>query len=186
MKRVYAWILLTILLLFAVGCGQKQAEPLPRTNASFASELNATDVMMHFYDENWVLLMALKDDLKSPEHGYIENGVVYPVEDGKVLWDSLSIERTESIDAFFEFPYSDSCAVGWNTATQDVPLFFVSLRWTNDSGYYSTELVYSEDSGFLINHFLYEKKGCVLEPVYADCWGVYTVLWKEYTGEHIS
>lgn len=181
MKRFFFWILCAILLIGAIGCGQKQemVESLPRTNAAFASKGDATDVMMHFYDENWVLLMALKDDLRSPEHGFIENGIVYPVENGEVLWDSPGSERTESIDAFFEFPYSDSCAVGWDTTSQDVPIFFVSLRWTNDSGYYSTELVYSEDSD-VIREIMYKEEGCILEPVLEDGWGVYTVLWKEY------
>ena len=179
MKRFFLWILCAILLLGTVGCRQQQ-EPLPYTDVTFASESDARAAMMRFYDENRALLMAIKDDLKSPEHGYIENGVVYPVEDGNVLWDSPCSELPESIQTFLSFPQSSSCALKWDDQTYSLPVFLMEQRWTNDNGYYSTELVYAEDSGFLIQHLLYEKKGCVLEPVYEDAWGVYTVLWKAY------
>ena len=178
MKRFFAWILCAILLLFAVGCGQKQ-EPLPYTDVTFASESDAKAAMMRFFDENWALLMAIKDDLRSPEHGYIENGVVYPVEDGKVLWDSPCSEWPDSIQIFLSLPQSSSCAVRWDDETYSSPVFLIGQRWTNDNGYYSTELVYAEDSD-VIRKIMYEEKGCLLEPVYEDAWGVYTVLWKAY------
>ena len=150
-------------------------EPLPYTGVTFASETKATNAMMRFYEENRELLMKVAEDMKLPECGYLEGGVLYPRDNdtNRVLYDRPSSERTEAIDAFLALPDSVDYVLFWNDS-----IFHVSLRWTNDSGYYSTNLVFAED-GQKIVMMMYEKGGTTLEPVYEDsAWGVYTVCWQ--------
>jgi hypothetical protein len=89
---------------------------------------------------------------------------------------------TDSIRAFLDLPDSGDYILSWD----DESVFSVSLRWTNDSGYYSTELVFAED-GQRIVKMMYEKGGSTLEPVYEDsAWGVYTICWKKAPYYHDS
>ena len=138
--------------------------------------------MMRFYEENRTLLLAVAEDMKSPEHGEIDNGVVYPVKDnGFADLDHPYASMTDAIHAFLDLPDSGDYNLWW-----DDSIFHVSLQWTNDSGYYSTELVFAED-GQRIVKMMYEKGGSTLEPVYEDsAWGVYTICWKKALYYHDS
>jgi len=148
-------------------------EPLPNTRVIFADENAANVAMMRFYEENRTLLMTVAADLKAPEHGYIVNGVVYSINGSYVDRDHPYASMTDSIKAFLDLPDSVDYVLFWNDS-----IFHVSLRWTNDSGYYSTNLVFAED-GQKIVMMMYEKGGTTLEPVYEDsAWGVYTVCWQ--------
>ena len=171
MKKGLVLILLATLLL---GCTGAANEPLPNTRVTFTDENASIAPMMRFYDENRTLLMAVAEDLKAPEHGKIENGVVYPIKDtGLADRDHPDASMTDSIRAFLDLPDSGDYVLFW-----DDSIFHVSLRWTNNSGYYSTELVFAED-GHKIVMMMYEKGGSTLEPVYEDsAWGVYTVCWQ--------
>ncbi len=150
-------------------------EPLPYAHATFADENAASVAMMRFYEENRTLLMAVAADLKAPEHVEIKNGVVYPVkDDGFVDWDHPYASMTDSIKAFLDLPDSVDYVLFWNDS-----IFHVSLQWTNDSGYYSTELVFAEDGQRIVN-MMSEEHGSVLEPVYENStWGVYTICWQK-------
>jgi hypothetical protein len=89
---------------------------------------------------------------------------------------------TDSIRAFLDLPDSGDYILSWD----DESVFSVSLRWTNDSGYYSTKLVYAQDGQKIVT-MMYEKDGSTLEPVYEDCgWGVYTICWKKAPYYHDS
>jgi len=161
----------------APGAAEQQppepGEPLPNTRVIFADENAAIVAMMRFYEENRTLLMAVSADLKAPEHGYIVNGVVYSINGSYVDRDHPYASMTDSIKAFLDLPDSVDYVLFWNDS-----IFHVSLRWTNDSGYYSTNLVFAED-GQKIVMIMYEKGGTTLEPVYEDsAWGVYTVCWQ--------
>lgn len=152
---------------------QELGEPLPNTRVTFADENAANVAMMRFYEEKRTLLMAVAEDMKAPEHGYIVNGVVYSINGSYVDRDHPYASMTDSIKAFLDLPDSVDYVLFWNDS-----IFHVSLRWTNDSGYYSTELVFAED-GQKIVMTMYEKGGTTLEPVYEDsAWGVYTVCWQ--------
>ncbi len=158
-------------------------EPLPYASATFADRNAASIAMKRFYEENRTLLMAVAEDMKAPEHGMIVNGVVYPIKDnGFVDRDHPYASMTDSIRAFLDLPDSGDYILSWD----DESVFSVSLRWTNDSGYYSTELVFAED-GQRIVKMMYEKGGSTLEPVYEDsAWGVYTICWKKAPYYHDS
>lgn len=151
-------------------------EPLPYASATFADRNAASIAMKRFYEENRTLLMAVAEDMKAPEHGMIVNGVVYPIKDnGFVDRDHPYASMTDSIRAFLDLPDSGDYILSWD----DESVFSVSLRWTNDSGYYSTKLVYAQDGQKIVT-MMYEKDGSTLEPVYEDCgWGVYTSCWQK-------
>jgi hypothetical protein len=156
-------------------------EPLPYTSATFADENAAVDAMMRFYEENRELLMKVAVDMKLPECGHLEGGVLYPRDNdtNRVLYDRPSSERTEAIDAFLALPDSDSYVLEWDTQSYSAPVFLVSLRWFNDEGYYSTDLWYSESGDFMMQ-LMYERKGSFLEPIYEDCgWGITTTKWSD-------
>ncbi len=154
---------------------QELGEPLPFASATFADKTAASTSMMRFYEENRTLLMAVAEDLKVPEHVEIKNGVVYPIkDDGFVDWDHPYASMTDAIRAFLDLPDSVDYVLFWNDS-----IFHVSLQWTNDSGYYSTELVFAEDGQRIVN-MMSEKGGSTLEPVYEDgAWGVYTICWQK-------
>lgn len=151
------------------------SQPLPYAHATFTDENAASVAMMRFYEENRTLLMAVAADLKAPEHVEIKNGVVYPIkDDGFVDWDHPYASMTDSIKAFLDLPDSVDYVLFWNDS-----IFHVSLQWTNDSGYYSTELVFAEDGQRIVN-MMSEEQGTTLEPVYEDsAWGVYTICWQK-------
>ena len=155
---------------------EEPGEPLPYASATFADKKMANSAMMRFYDENRTLLIAVAEDLKESEHAMIKNGVVYPIKDnGFADRDHPYASMTDSIHAFLDLPHSEDYVLSWNKES----VFSVSLRWTNDSGYYSTELVYAEN-GQKIVMMMYEKQGSTLEPVYEDsAWGVYTTCWQK-------
>ena len=166
----------------------QEYEPLPYTRVTFADESEALLAMKAFYEAHGGLLDELMEDLRTPEHGYIANGVVYPVDGSNVFWDKPYASVTDPIRAFLALPDSGDYIVGWNLVSDgveweqeeyNVPIFSVELRWTSDAGYYSTELVFAQDADFLTNRYLYDRGGSVLEPVTEDgAWGVYTVCWK--------
>ena len=157
-------------------------EPLPYASVTFADRNAASIAMKRFYEENRTLLMAVAEDMKAPEHGMIVNGVVYPITtSGLADRDHPYASMTDAIHAFLDLPDSGDYNLWW-----DDSIFHVSLRWTNDSGYYSTNLVFAED-GQRIVKMMYEEQGVILEPVYEDsAWGVYTVCWRKASYYHDS
>ena len=140
---------------------EAEDEPLPYASATFANKNEAEARMMRLYDENRALLMAVAEDLKASAHGEIENGVVYSIrENGFADMTRPYASMTDAIRAFLALPDSGDYTLSWIKES----VFLIELRWTNDSGYYSTQLVYAED-GQKIVKMMSEKGGSTLEPL---------------------
>ena len=154
-----------------------EGELLPYTGRTYANEAEAETAMMRFYEENYELLLTVREDLKSSAVTHIIGGVAYRSDPQNGT--TRSTETTEAIDELIALLGTENYYhVGWHSDTWREPVFMLSVAWANENGYYSTTLLYT-DSDLLIGSILPEHHGITLEPVNEQSWGVYTICRQE-------
>jgi len=154
-----------------------EGELLPYTGRTYANEAEAVTAMMRFYEENYELLLTVREDLKSSAVTHIIGGVAYRSDPQNGT--TRTTETTEAIDELIALLGTENdYHVGWHNDTWREPVFMLSVAWANENGYYSTTLLYT-DSDLLIGSILPEHHGVTLEPVNEKAWGVYTICRQE-------
>ena len=156
-----------------------QTTPLPYTGITYQDKAEAETAMRQLFQVDRELIEQVKEDLNEPEHRVLKNGVVYAdLGRNEIDWDHPCSETTEAIQRLLQLPGGGYFFAGWERVYR-VPIFFLTVRWVNESGYYQTSLVYAEDPDYLYSHYP-SSEDITPEPVTEDrTWAIYSECWQK-------
>ena len=154
-------------------------KPLPYTAVTYRDTEEAESAMRQMFTVFPELIEKVRDDLNEPEHRVLKGGVLY-VDRGvnAIDWEHPCADTTEAIRRLLQFPGSRYFFAGWER-TDRVPVFFLTVYWTNETGYYQTSLVYAEDPDYLYANYP-TAEDVTPTPLSEDrTWAIYSERWQE-------